>query len=61
MSGNKLGGKLNKLDKECSDYQGAKFANYKGSPMENRSSTGNALEAFRAYLREKGFKEVTGK
>ena len=61
LSGNKLGGKLNKLDKECSDYQGAKFANYKGSPMENRSSTGNALEAFRAYLREKGFKEVTGK
>ncbi|WP_050768856.1 type III-B CRISPR module RAMP protein Cmr1 [Pyramidobacter piscolens] len=61
LSGNKLGGRLNKLDKECSDYQGAKFANYKGSPMENRSSTGNALEAFRAYLREKGFKEVTGK
>jgi CRISPR-associated protein Cmr1 len=36
-----------------------KLANYRHSPMKNRSSSGSALEAFLAYARSQGFTEVT--
>jgi hypothetical protein len=36
----------------------AGFAAYQNSPMNGRSSAGNALEAFIAYLGERGFRGV---
>ncbi|MBI1747848.1 MAG: type III-B CRISPR module RAMP protein Cmr1 [Acidobacteria bacterium] len=37
----------------------SELAAYQNSPMANRSNDGSALEAFIAYAKEKGFKEVT--
>lgn len=39
--------------------RGARLASYQNSPMQNRSSTGSALEAFLAFARAEGFTEVT--
>jgi len=39
--------------------RGANLAQYQNSPMQNRSATGSAIEAFLAYAREQGFTEVT--
>jgi CRISPR-associated protein Cmr1 len=36
-----------------------KLANYRHSPMQNRSPNGSALEAFLAYAKSQGFAEVT--
>jgi CRISPR-associated protein Cmr1 len=38
--------------------RGAELAGYTNSPMAKRSSHGSALEAFRAFLKEKGWREV---
>jgi CRISPR-associated protein Cmr1 len=35
------------------------FAKYRNSPMLKRSASGNAIEAFIAYLKEQGFQKVT--
>ncbi|GHV43006.1 hypothetical protein FACS1894187_25410 [Synergistales bacterium] len=34
------------------------FTAYPNAPMKGRSSNGNAVEAFIAYLKEQNFKEV---
>jgi CRISPR-associated protein Cmr1 len=39
--------------------RGARLASYQNSPMQNRSSTGSALEAFLTYAKSEGFTEVT--
>jgi hypothetical protein len=39
--------------------RGSNLASYQNSPMQNRSSTGSALEAFLAFARDEGFTEVT--
>lgn len=36
-----------------------KFSTYNNSPMKGRSNNGDALEAFRAYLKERDYKEVS--
>ena len=35
-----------------------KFTTYRNAPMENRSSTGDALQAYKKYLKDKGFEEA---
>lgn len=39
--------------------RGSNLASYQNSPMQNRSSTGSAIEAFLAFARAQGFTEVT--
>ncbi|MDR1620924.1 MAG: type III-B CRISPR module RAMP protein Cmr1 [Synergistaceae bacterium] len=59
------GTKLNDLEVKGSsktlgseDIANPRFSTYRNAPMQKRSSSGSAIEAFLSYVKEQGFREV---